>query len=49
VNVLVTFIVVVFALAVRWTRKGKPLRRWPIMVGATLLCLTFLSLRVVQP
>jgi hypothetical protein len=49
VNLLVLFIVAVFLTAVRWTRKDKPLRRWPLMVGATLLCLTFLSLRVVQP
>jgi hypothetical protein len=49
VNFLVAFLVVVFVLAVRWTRRDKPLRRWPILVGATLLCLTFLSLRVVQP
>jgi hypothetical protein len=46
-KLLLTYLLVTFVLAVRTTRKGRPLPVWPLLIAAVFVGAAFLSQRVI--
>lgn len=47
VKLLLTYLLVAFVLALRTTRKGRPLPVWPLLVAAFFVGAAYLSRRVI--
>jgi hypothetical protein len=46
-KLLLTYLIVTFVLALRTTRKGRPLPVWPLLVAAVFVGAAYLSQRVI--
>ncbi len=46
-KLLLTYLVVTFVLAMRTTRKGRPLPVWPLLVATVFVGAAYLSQRVI--
>jgi hypothetical protein len=46
-KLLLIYLLVTFVLALRTTRKGRPLPAWPLLVAAVFVGAAYLSQRVI--